>query len=40
MQKKFGVNIHNVGEATQFFRPQKQSNIGQFTYDLKKNENI
>ncbi len=36
MQKKFGVNIHNVGETTQFFGSQKQSNIGQFTYDLKK----
>jgi hypothetical protein len=36
MQKKFGVNIHNVGETTQFFGTQKQSNIGQFTYDLKK----
>jgi hypothetical protein len=36
MQKKFGVNIHNVGETTQFFRTQKQSNIGQFTFDLKK----
>jgi hypothetical protein len=40
MKKKFGVNIHNVGETTQFFGTQKQSNIGQFTYDLKKNENI
>ncbi len=39
-KKKFGVNIHNVGETTQFFGTQKQSNIGQFTYDLKKNENI
>ena len=38
MQKKIGVNIHNVGETTQFFGTQKQSNIGQFTYDLKKNE--
>ena len=36
MQKKFGVNNHNVGETTQFFGTQKQSNIGQFTYDLKK----
>jgi hypothetical protein len=25
-----------VGETTQFFGTQKQSNIGQFTYDLKK----
>ncbi len=33
MQKKFGVNIHNVGETAQFFETQKQSNIGQFTYD-------
>ena len=40
MQKKFGVKIHNVGETTQFFGTQKQSNIGQFAYDLKKNENI
>ncbi len=31
VQKKFGVNIHNVGETTQFFGTQKQSNIGQFT---------
>ncbi len=30
------VKIHNVGETTQFFGTQKQSNIGQFTYDLKK----
>ena len=37
MQKKFGVNIHNVGETTQFFGTKKQSNIGQFTYDTKKN---
>ena len=37
MQKKFGVNIHNVGETTQFFGTEKQSNIGQFTYDTKKN---
>jgi hypothetical protein len=36
MQKKFGVNIHNVGETIQFFGTQKQSNIGQFAYDLKK----
>jgi hypothetical protein len=36
MQKKIGVNIQNVGETTQFFGTQKQSNIGQFTYDLKK----
>ena len=36
MQKKFGVNIHNVGETTQFFGTQKQSNIGQFTDDKKK----
>ncbi len=36
MQKKFGVNIHNVGETTQFFGTEKQSNIGQFTYDTKK----
>jgi hypothetical protein len=36
MQKKFGVNIHDVGETIQFFWTQKQSNIGQFTYDLKK----
>ena len=36
MQKKFGVNIHNVGETTQFFGTQKQSNIGQFTYDFLK----
>jgi hypothetical protein len=35
MQKKFGVIIHNVGETTQFFKSQKQSNIGQFTH-LKK----
>ncbi len=34
MQKKFGVNIHNVGETTQFFGTLKQSNIGQFTYDF------
>jgi hypothetical protein len=34
MQKKFGVNIHNVGETTQFFGTQKQSNIGQFTNDF------
>jgi hypothetical protein len=40
MQKKFGVNIHNVGETTQFSGTQKQSNIGQLPYDLKKNENI
>jgi len=40
MQKKFLVIIHNVGETTQFFGTQKQSNIGQFTYHLKKNENI
>ncbi len=33
MQKKFGVNIHNVGETTHFFVTQKQPNIGQFTYD-------
>ncbi len=36
MQNKFGVHIHNVCETTQFFGTQKQSNIGQFTYDLKK----
>jgi hypothetical protein len=36
MQKKFGVNIHNVGETTQFFGTLKQSNIGQFTYEKKK----
>jgi hypothetical protein len=36
MQKKFGVNIHNVGKTTQFFGTEKQSNIGQFTYDTKK----
>ncbi len=40
MQKKFGVKIHNVRETTQFFGTQKQSNIGQFAYDFKKNENI
>ncbi len=34
MQKKFVVNINNVGEITQFFGTKKQSNIGQFTYDL------
>jgi hypothetical protein len=33
-QKKIGVNIHNVGETTQFFGTPKQSNIGQFTYDF------
>ena len=36
MQKIFGVNIHNVGETTQFFGTQKQSNIGQFTNDFIK----
>jgi hypothetical protein len=36
MPKKFGAIVHNVGETTQFFGSQKQSNIGQFTYDLKK----
>ncbi len=36
MQKKFGVNIHNVGETTQFFGTRKQSNIGQFTNDFIK----
>ncbi len=25
MQKKFGVNIHNVGETTQFFLELKNS---------------
>jgi hypothetical protein len=34
MQKKFGVNIQNVDETTQFFGTEKQSNIGQFTYDF------
>ncbi len=38
MQKKFGVNIHNVGETTQFFGTQKQSNIGHIIF--KKIENI
>jgi hypothetical protein len=36
MPKELGVNIHNVGETTQFFGTQKQSDIGQFTYDFKK----
>ena len=36
MQKKLWVIIHNVGETTQFFWSQKQSNIGQFTYRFKK----
>ncbi len=40
MQKTCGVNIHYVGETTQYFGSQKQSNIGQFTYDFKKNEII
>jgi hypothetical protein len=40
MQKKFGVNIHHAVETTQFFGTQKQSNIGQFTYDLKKLKHI
>ncbi len=40
MQKKFGVNIYNVSETTQFFGTEKQSNIGQFTYDFFKNVNI
>ncbi len=40
MQKKFRVNIHNVGDTTQFFETQKQSNFGQFTYDFKKMINI
>jgi hypothetical protein len=40
MQKKIGINNHNVGETTQFFGTQKQSNIGQFTYDFKKIKHI
>jgi hypothetical protein len=30
------LTSHNVGETTQFFGTQKQSNIGQFKCDFKK----
>jgi len=41
MQTNFWVTIHNVSETTQFFGSQKQSNIGQFTYDcFKKRKHI
>jgi len=39
MQKKVWVTFHKVGETTQFFWSQKQSNIGQFIYHLKRNWN-